>query len=390
MEWNKEKIQILLQQHPLFSELQLDIIEQLAEQAQIRTLEPSQFLFKQGALDEDAFYLILSGETEVLQEKTTSVVLNVLKPGVVLGENAFWGERERLASIRAKTKSEYLVLLCHVVQHLLEKNYSSVTSFIRKLHAQTLKHLVDMNQSYEKSLEDQREAGYFIVSLVSFLSIYSVATPILQELATKIPTTYISTGLIIVGMLFLVTRMTYVGMPLSHIGITRSNLKKSLLQSFFLSLAIIALLIVLKMFLLYIAHLFGDKLSFYKSVQKNQLFYTYPERMFDKYGLVLSNADVIFFAVLYTIHAFFQELLARGSLQGMFTRFLPYKNNTVPSIVLASLIFSAAHVYHSTWAVGAVFVPGLLMGWLYSKQQNIFGVSLFHIMIGLGFFLFIG
>lgn len=388
--WNQEDVLEVLSQHDIFSTLDANIIKQISVNSSVRSLIKGEYLIQQGVPTENAIYLLLSGEVEVLEDTQSSVVINTLKSNIILGENILFKETERLVSIRAKSNIEVLVLSCEVINKLIEKDCRSMLPLIQKLHLQTLNHLKQINQAARKLIDSQREIGFFIISIVSFLSIYSLLTPILQTMATQIQTTYISTALIAVGMIFLIARMVAVGSPLSRIGITKHNLEKSIIESCLLALFILLIIVLLKYLILYFATLFGDKLLFYPGLKKKILFYTYPQRMYDKYGIVLTQFEVFTFVVLYAIHAFFQELLARGSLQGMFKRFLPFKNNDIPAIFLASLIFSAAHVYHSVGAVFSVFLPGLFLGWLYARQGNIFGVALFHIIAGVGFFLFIG
>jgi membrane protease YdiL (CAAX protease family) len=87
--------------------------------------------------------------------------------------------------------------------------------------------------------------------------------------------------------------------------------------------------------------------------------------------------------LLYGLHSPIQEFVARGVLQGSLQHFFIGKNITLRAIVVSNALFSATHVHLLNGMLGViVFIPGLFWGWLYSRQQNLIGVSLSHIMIG--------
>lgn len=118
-----EKIQTLLQQVALFSDLPEDLIFQIAAEVREQHLTANEVLFRAGE-EGDTFFFIQRGEIEIYDEaggkkKTT---LAVLKAGDYFGEMALIEQKPRSASARAVSETSLLALNRQTFLALLENN----------------------------------------------------------------------------------------------------------------------------------------------------------------------------------------------------------------------------------------------------------------------------
>lgn len=89
-------------------------------------------------------------------------------------------------------------------------------------------------------------------------------------------------------------------------------------------------------------------------------------------------------AVAYALAGGFQELYARGMLQGQLYRLTNSRfSNPWPAILISNVLFASIHVAWSTSLMVASFVGGLLWGWLYARRQTLVGVTVSHVVLGL-------
>lgn len=377
---DSQTIADLLSKHPIFSILNKKSIEQISKIATVQVIKPGEILINEKMASKLKIYLIISGSLEAFrQDKKFRInVLSNLKPNDVLGEPLIFGVQARTASVRAKEISEVLVIPLQVIDSCLKEDPSSAALFLKKLYLQTIAYLKKTNEKIVKLLIRQRSIGYLIINLVGFLSIFTILLPWLQRLVGTQNPLWITTLIVFVASILLMIKMLITKVSLSTIGICKRNLTKSLWESILLSIIFFCFIIFVK----FLAIEFG--------ITKGPLFYTYKNLVFYTRGVILTDWQVVLYGFVYALHSFFQELIARGSLQGMFVKFITGKFRNTLAIVLASLIFSSVHSYYGYGAVMAVFFPGLFWGWLYLRHGNIFGVSISHMMIGLGFFGLLG
>jgi membrane protease YdiL (CAAX protease family) len=88
---------------------------------------------------------------------------------------------------------------------------------------------------------------------------------------------------------------------------------------------------------------------------------------------------------LYVIHAPAQELVARAGLQGALQNLIPTRPGGINwrAILIANLLFAAAHAFIDFWFCLAAFMPGLFWGWMFARQRSIVGVTVSHIAVGI-------
>jgi len=94
-------IQMILQKIPFFRDFNPDERERLAnEQDSFVIARPKEVIVKKGSM-ERAFYILLSGTVEILDEQEQAPILE-LSPGQVFGEITFLTEVPRTSSVRAQ------------------------------------------------------------------------------------------------------------------------------------------------------------------------------------------------------------------------------------------------------------------------------------------------
>ncbi len=86
--------------------------------------------------------------------------------------------------------------------------------------------------------------------------------------------------------------------------------------------------------------------------------------------------------IQYLITAFVQEFLARGGVQSALDRVFSDGNNKNIGIYLTSLYFMSLHFPYSLPMMIGAGVLSILLGFMYKKDGNIFGVTLFHYCFG--------
>ena len=161
------------------------------------------------------------------------------------------------------------------------------------------------------------------------------------------------------------------GFPVGFYGLTLAGWRRAVAESLAATFAVCALVVALKWSLVRAGVSPGHAL-FEPSAAINAA--TAAQR---PVGLWLAMA------ILYTVHAPFQEFIVRGCLQGALQEFLRGTYGQSVAVIGSNLIFSAFHLYLSLGFAVVTFVPGLLWGWLYRRHGTLVGVAVSHVLVGL-------
>jgi CRP/FNR family transcriptional regulator, cyclic AMP receptor protein len=208
------------------------------------------------------------------------------------------------------------------------------------------------------------KANLFFSYVIGLLCVYNLAVQVLINLSLDTNrASLISAGTILVfcGVLVLMIRQSE--LPIYMFGLTTRGWKPALTESMTWTVVIILVLVSVKWALV----------SFVPKYQHLPVFGFDP--VHTKY--------LAFNFALYGLHSPVQEFIARGVLQGSLQHFFRGKNVTWRAILISNALFSATHVHLLGGMLGlVVFVPGLFWGWLYSRHENLIGVSISHLLIG--------
>lgn len=370
----------ILKEHSLFAAFDDKIIEEIINSAQVKVFKPNDIIIQEGNVSEAAFYLLLEGQAQGVKYDNTKhkIVINQILVGNVFGEGVMFGEQTREISVHAVSQTKVLVITQALINKLCDKDL--LTQLLCKLHSHTISYLSNANNRLMSLIDLQKNVGFFLINIVVFLSLFSIAVTKLSYLLNSITALWVTLVIIATGVLFLISRLVVRKIPVEFIGITTKNLKRSLIEATVISIIIIVLGLILKIVIIKYTHFFPN----------GRLFFTSQQRSLVLKGIYRTNAEQAWMVIAYFIHSMFQEILARGSMQTTFKYFFTFKYNNFAAIVLASLVFAAAHSFFGIAAVVAVFFPGLLWGWMFERQGNIFGAALSHALIGTFFLQFVG
>lgn len=369
------EILFLLERHPLFSTFDTSFLQFLSKSDIAELAKGDHFSPEKSAQDED-YYLLLDGKIDVFTETAGDVyLLDKLTAGSVFG-NRFIGS----AFVEIKENAALLIISKKKVLQMAPINPQAVSQLLSRLQAKTLFYLERINEKAVGLIRQKKDIGQLIILLSIFLTLFSFLLPTLSKVIREVNVQLLAMPLILAGGFFLLLHIRHERLPLATLGIHAQNLKRTLLEALILSIPLIGLIILFK----FVA------IQYLPQFQGKELFNPYSLRMDEKYGIDLTNGDVTIFALIYSAYVFFQAILVRGGLQGMFSRFFSTKWKNVLAIWFSSLVFASVYVYFGLFVVTTVFTTSLFLGWLYNRQKNLFGVTLAHILVGGALLIFIG
>lgn len=373
----------LLRSHPVFRNLtEAEVSVALPLFGQVR-LSRDEFLIEEGHETSLDLYLVCSGNLAVIRRAVTKsserfswntsreFSIATLGPGDSLGELSFVNGVPRTASIRC-TNEALLLSLSPESFTKLEDTYPRVASRIMKnllgKVGERLKQTTDNEVSALKvelrSSLISSKANLFFSYIIALLCVYNLAIHTLTNLSMDHNrASLISAGTILVfcGVLILMIRQSE--LPIHMFGLTTEGWRPALKESVAWSLLIVVVLISVKWALV----------SFVPKYQHLPVFGFDP----------VHTKHLAFNFTLYGLHSPIQEFIARGVLQGSLQHFFRGRNVTMRAILISNALFSATHVHMLGGMLGVlVFLPGLFWGWLYSRHENLIGVSVSHLMIG--------
>jgi membrane protease YdiL (CAAX protease family) len=83
------------------------------------------------------------------------------------------------------------------------------------------------------------------------------------------------------------------------------------------------------------------------------------------------------YVLSYLAHSYIQEFIARGVIQTTLQKFLEDERGLKANLFTSGL-FAIFHIYKGLDAVIITFLASLAFGWVYLRDRNLVGVSLFH------------
>ncbi len=382
----------LIRQHSAFNGLDDTQLKKVIGYFPIITGRKGQILIQEGMESSDLF-LVLEGRLEVVKrdsfgdgsfsssERSTRFRLAAISGGDIIGELSFVTGNARSATITCITPSELLSISrvqFDLLEHMHPQIYSRMlknilTNIAERVKQSSVNEVRSLRTELHRSLLNSR-SNLFFSYVIGLLCTYNMAIHIIISLSSDSGGTSLISAIIIflfAGVLILMLRHSR--LPLRVIGLTRRNWKPALRESMIWTLIIIVICVAVKWILI-------RTVPQYKHL---------PLFDFDP----ASHRYLAFNFILYGLHSPIQEFISRGVLQGSLQHFFTGKNVTLRAVIVSNALFSATHVHLMNGVLALlVFVPGLFWGWLYSRHENLIGVSVSHVLIGwsLLFFLDIG
>lgn len=372
----------LIRAHSAFNGIDDAELKKTLSYFRILTGRTGQILMQEGQGESSDLLLVLDGTLEVakqdrpeenkfdLDENSTRFTLATLAGGDLIGELSFATGSVRSATIKSLTPSKLLTisraefdLLEHVNPGVYTQILKNIMVNIAERVRQTSTNEVrSLRVKLENSLLNSR-SNLFFSYVIGLLCVYNLVIHIIISLSSNSSQTSVISAIIIVlfaaGLVLMVRQSK---LPLRIIGITTKNWKPALKESMAWTALIITVSIVAKWIL----------------IQTVPRYSHLPLFDFD-----ITHQYLAFNFALYGLHSPIQEFIARGVLQGSLQHFFTGKNAALRAIIVSNALFSATHVHLMNGLLAIlVFIPGLFWGWLYSRHENLIGVSISHIIIG--------
>lgn len=201
----------------------------------------------------------------------------------------------------------------------------------------------------EKELNKRKSDATKCLSIfLSSTSIWVFLVALWEKEGRPIAPTTMTYGVEIIAVIMLIVTQFNLKMKLTDMGLNFKNMKVVMKRSCIISLVIIALLIVAKL------------------IMKP------GEKLFD-----LSKYDF-----LYPLTSILQEFLARGFLLTCLMNIYDNKLKKHTAVIVSSLLFTTLHLYYGFLFMVGAGVLSVLLGYIYLKDKNIWGVSLIHFVFG--------
>jgi CRP-like cAMP-binding protein len=320
------------------------------------------------------FYIILTGEAEVLKrERGSERLLSIAKlgPGDHFGETALFHAVRRTATIRARTPMTVAMIKTHEVREspashpwlpaFLLGLVRGGTSVIDRLTKQTAEGLRAEAEGATRLLALNRVLIYVIASL----SIYAVGLALAWQFGDAISIERVGNSLYLGLGAALLWLLHESGSPARTFGLRFSdNVPRELGESLLLIAVAVGLLTGLEWLLITTVQPFAN--------------------------VPLFAADTLFafeIALYYTLLIPLQELWVRGGLQtSLEDVFAEHPRPGLMAIVLSNAAFAPLHLHVAPYfgvLAPMMFVLGLPLGWLYARHRSLLGVGLAHVIIGL-------
>lgn len=350
-----------LRAFPLLAPLTDEEARALAGVIHRRAVEPGDVLVNEGERSGRVFF-IESGRVEVLKRGRGGEehVIATLGPGDELGELALVDDAPRSATVRAVDAGQVLYFDGDEVDELdggVTLRHALVASAARLTSRRLRNTNVDFTAALEQQLAAERLRNEFGQFFVYIVGIYSIGTLVNYLLNTALSQVNVYgdafTWLYLITLLVpsLIT-VRILGIPLDQIGLTLHNWRKSLWEGVLASAAFVLVFLV--------------------AVTTARSAGVLPDAPLNLMLLQLP---------FYLVHAFLQELLARGVLQNSLQRFFE-DDRGAKSVTITAVLFGLFHIHFGLGAVVVTFLSSFVFGAFYLRHGNLLGVSILHWVAG--------
>lgn len=375
----------------LFEGLSDDELALLKKLVKEKKYSDHEFILREGESGE-VLYLLEEGQVEVLKKDIVGhhdYRINLLQAGSIFGEMVFFGKKIRIASIRAISPTIVLEISMGAIQkHHPDIALKILNNFAHHFAArleETNQHSVlaakKLVQKEKKLNAMSRLSLQIFIVLLLYQCVVSTLvyfTNLVQQNAFF----FLEMPLIIGIAIFCYRLIKKSDAPLSSYGLTLENWKKSVIESVLVSIVIMILLIGVKWLAIHLVPAYAKSPLFGLPVKNLG---AKPATGFFSYLTTTRTLPQILSELslfLYLLSTPIQEFIVRGVLQTSLQKTLSGRNKTRMAILISNLIFAAMHEPLFWLFPIAVFLPGLVWGWLYARHHTLIGVSLSHLLLG--------
>ncbi|PCJ29491.1 MAG: hypothetical protein COA94_01145 [Rickettsiales bacterium] len=363
---SKQEISDYIRDAGFFKDLSKDQLAIITDISEIESYANSEVVFKEGEKSRDLFLIISGGVDLYKLSQHKYVFFTSLDTNNFIGEMAFVDGSPRSAKVISNNDTK----LMKISYAFLEKNHPKLLNILmpkiariimERLRKSTSTHV----QTIEKNLQQfkiQNEFGYFFIAIIMAFATSAFMNKILEHFNIYEPgystLLYSWAYLITVSAPFLALLCIF-KYKLSTLGVTSKNLRVSLVES--VIVGSIAILLLFGTF-----SVLGIEVDILGDVDYRE------------------NVSSTFFTlklITYMIHSVLQEFVARGLLQHSIQRFLRDRRG-IKSVLITSTLFGVGHLHITISVAAMTFAVSVLLGLLFLRHKNIWGISLVHFAMG--------
>jgi membrane protease YdiL (CAAX protease family) len=342
----------------LFATLNDEEIAWLSSRIGLRSLAAGEVLLEEGETPRHVFVL-QSGRLEILKREKLGRRrhrIQMLGQGATVGEVALLDQSTRTATVRAREPSEVWEF-----------------DFVDLRARATVGR--DGSEDALWRAHEKSAMGELIVNVLILLCVYMLLISGLETLGLK-PRNTMYLSLPILALLGVVSWRFMVGsgFPLADFGITSRHLGRALWDAGLLTVALLLAVTGIKWLL----------------IQTNPRYAGLPLIEYPDVLAQFSTRRTQILAGVYAASSAVQELIVRGALQSMLERFLTGRYRRLRAITVCTLLFSVSHLHTGLLFTLAVLIPGFCWGLLFTRNRNLIGVIVSHVIIGLYVFFVLG
>lgn len=374
----------VIHQSKVFQDIEKKDIWLFLKTATTRTFTGGSNIVTEGDVGQ-SFFIILEGDVEIYKqdfETGGEYLFTTLQPGDEFGELALMIQKERSATVRAQGDVVVLEFSTDLLATGQPLQFMATYSILIKNIARGLARKLALTddfvlQSMRSELElarTQSAMAEFIQFIIAVMTGFAFSSAILMSNSDNVAVvdafSNISTGAALFVFLVFIYRSPY---SFQDFGIRMpDNLWKHLLVSLGWSVVLIGLTILVKWLLIENVPVFNEFPLFFLPGQD------YP-------GLEYAVSKLTFSLTAgYILLALVQEIMARGVMQGVLTKFYAtWKYKHLLAILLSNALFAASHLHISLTFAVVTFFTGCLWGIQYVYQKSIIGVWISHAIVGL-------
>ena len=209
--------------------------------------------------------------------------------------------------------------------------------------------------------------GHFFISIILFLCCYTLVVERTANLSYDLGTSIFTAVCLLLGLLFPAILVVIKRTPLSleFYGLNSAQWPAAIREAVLYSLPLLALTVLAKWIAVQIVPRCHHLDLFSGRLTQSPV-----------------NGIYLLQLAIYIALAPVQEFIVRGVLQGSLQEFLTGRHVRLKAVLISNLLFATFHLYLSPQYAVAVFLPGLVWGWLYTRHRTLIGVSVSHMLVG--------
>jgi|GEM_PF-2079403 len=356
-----------LERHKTFSTFDAEFLKNIADHATVVEMGRDEFVVHEDSKEHHYFFLVLKGKLGLFKSDDATndqYLLTQFDENEVFGETAALGAKAGDFSVKAMEPAKILQIPISILEKFskskeLKKYY---TEMIEKLSFLVSQKLDATYKDYFKALKSeknrkvmQRESNLFLIGVCLIFGIGMTMDRVVTMFYVDVTSLLFNWVYLFVLLLPIIVLVKLFGYPLRNFGVTFHNF----LPSLQIGLAITGGLWIAAIFGIHLSSTAID-LPFYQQVLLS----------------IMKKAPPVYI-LSYMVHSYVQEFIARGVIQTTLQRFLEDEKGMKANFITSGL-FALFHIHRGIEAVIITFVGSIAFGWVYLRDRNLVGVSLFH------------